>query len=79
MLHCSRLVRSLHRSRLAGTVRSLPVHHTEGSHNLALAPGIADIDRSHCIADTVGQVERIVLPAGMSWHWGETRQMAGDC
>lgn len=73
MLHCSRLVHSLHRSRLAGTVRSQPVRHTEDSHNLALAPGIADIDRSHRIADTVGQVERTVLQAGMNWHWGETR------
>lgn len=79
MLRCSHLVHNLHHSRLAGTVRNLPVRHIEDSHSLALALDIADIDRSRRTADTVDRAGRTVRRAGMSWHLGGNRQMAGHC
>ena len=68
MLRYSHLVHRLHHSRLAGTVRNLPVRHIEDSHSLALVLYIAGIDHSRHIADTVDQVGTAVRLAGMSWH-----------
>ncbi len=79
MLHCSHLVHTLHYSRPGRIVHTLIVRRIGGSHNLALALGIDDIDRIPRTAGMADRVGRTVRQAGRSWRSGGNRPMEGHC